>query len=257
MTPSLNASVKVRLELNHDAVHLARGTRSSDLRQCNPRKNGHAGFSGTHIALLQSEYVASLSVFVVAVIVFYANRFVRERSSRIDRASPSSWRERIVILAFLFLGGGIAILLAATRQPVDALTCSGGCRAGGEAIAGDTTAISVNPSQSAVVGAESQALAVGTKLFEERGCAGCHNPDSTGVGPVLQGLFGTPVQDSACGVAIVDESYLREAILNPTATVAMGFPPVMPTFAGQLTEDELETLVVYLKSLSARATVAF
>jgi cytochrome c1 len=52
------------------------------------------------------------------------------------------------------------------------------------------------------------------------------------------------------GVAFVDESYLREAILNPSATVAMGFTPVMPTFAGQLTEQELQALIVYVASLS-------
>ena len=49
-----------------------------------------------------------------------------------------------------------------------------------------------------------------------------------------------------------DESYLREAIENPSATVAVGFPPVMPSFAGQLTEKELQALIEYLKSLSAR-----
>jgi cytochrome c oxidase subunit 2 len=53
----------------------------------------------------------------------------------------------------------------------------------------------------------------------------------------------------------VDESYLREAILNPSATVAVGFPPVMPTFAGQLTEEELQALIVYVKSLSVLVQV--
>jgi hypothetical protein len=196
-------------------------------------KTAIAGFSGAHIAFaFQSEYVASLSVFLAAVIVFYANRFVRERSSRIDRASPSSWRERIVILAFLFFGGGIAILVAAARQPGDALTCAGRCRAGGEVIAGDRSAISVNQSQSAVVSGESQAVAVGMTLSEERGCAGCHKPDSTGVGPVLHGLFGRPIQDPACGVAIVDEPYVREAILNPSTTTAAGFLSLMRSPAG-------------------------
>jgi cytochrome c oxidase subunit 2 len=72
------------------------------------------------------------------------------------------------------------------------------------------------------------------------------------MGPTLQGLFGSPVQDPTCGVTLVDESILSEAILNPSATAAMGYPPVMPTFAGQLTEAELQALIEYLKSLSAR-----
>ena len=49
--------------------------------------------------------------------------------------------------------------------------------------------------------------------------------------------------------------YLREAIEDPSATVAVGFPPVMPTFAGQLTEEELQALIVYLKSLSVPVQV--
>jgi cytochrome c oxidase subunit 2 len=72
---------------------------------------------------------------------------------------------------------------------------------------------------------------------------------------LLHGLFGSPVQDRERGVAIVDESYLREAILNPSATVAEGFAPDMPTFAGQLTEEELQALIVYLKSLSMSVEV--
>jgi len=110
--------------------------------------------------------------------------------------------------------------------------CAAQCREQREAIVGDQTLISANRSQSAVVGGESQEVAAGKRLFQQRGCAGCHRADSTGVGPRLDGLFGRPVQDPACGVAIVDESYLREAILNPSATVAPGFAPVMPTFAG-------------------------
>src|SRR5262245_37594267 len=88
-------------------------------------KTAFTSFSGTHIDFeIQSEYVASLSLFFAAVIVFSANRFARERSTRIDRASASSWRKRIVILAFLLFGSGLTILLATTRQPGDAITCA-------------------------------------------------------------------------------------------------------------------------------------
>ena len=51
---------------------------------------------------------------------------------------------------------------------------------------------------------------------------------------------------------IVDESYLREAILNPSTTTAAGFLSLMPTFAGRLTEEELQALIVYVRSLSAQ-----
>ncbi len=215
-----------------------------------------AAVSNSHIAfgfqLFQVAYVASLSVFFAAVILLYANRVPRQRSSSIDHATPAAWRERIVVIAFLLFGGGIAVLIAATGDAGHALVCSGQCGAGPDAIVDEESLISGDRSPSAVAGGESQALAFGMTLFEDRSCAGCDKADSTGVGPRLDGLFGSPVQDPGCGVAIVDESYLREAIENPSATVAVGFPPVMPSFAGQLTEKELQALIEYLKSLSAR-----
>jgi cytochrome c oxidase subunit II len=92
-------------------------------------------------------------------------------------------------------------------------------------------------------------------VTREGGCVGCHEPDQCGVGPTRDGLFGGQVQDPERRVAIVDESCLREAILNPLATVAEGYPPDMPTFAGQLTEEELQALLVYVKSLSVPVQV--
>jgi mono/diheme cytochrome c family protein len=108
-----------------------------------------------------------------------------------------------------------------------------------------------NRSEAAEVVSEStRVLVLGRTLFQERGCAACHEPELCGVGPSLDGLFGSAVQDQRRGVTIVDESYVREAILNPSATVALGYPPTMPTFAGQLTEAELQALIAYIKSLS-------
>jgi mono/diheme cytochrome c family protein len=214
-----------------------------------------AGLNSAHVAFgLQFAFFASLSIFLAAVIFFYANRLLREHASSVDRAP--AWSRGIVVVALVFFAGGVAVLIAATGEPGDALTCAGQCGAGGEPIANEATIILPNGSQPAVVDSESaRALAAGRKLFQERGCVGCHKPDATGVGPTLHGLFGSPIQDPGCGVTIVDESYLREAILTPSATVAVGFPPVMPSFGGQLTEEELQALIVYVKSLSVRVQV--
>jgi hypothetical protein len=97
-----------------------------------------ANFSEGHIAFgLQFAYLASLSVFFAAGILFYPSRFLRERSSSVDCSSHFPWKARFVILALLFLsGGGGAILIAATRGPGDALGCAGQCRAVSEAIVG-------------------------------------------------------------------------------------------------------------------------
>ena len=50
----------------------------------------------------------------------------------------------------------------------------------------------------------------------------------------------------------VDEAYVRESILNPSAKIAAGFQPIMPTFQGLVTEEQLLQLIEYVKSLKAR-----
>ena len=113
-----------------------------------------------------------------------------------------------------------------------------------------------NGSEAAEVGGESaRSLAVGRTLFQGRGCVDCHEPELCGLGPSLEGLFGSPVQDSeARSSRLWTNLYLREAILNPSATVAVGYPPIMPTFAGQLTEEELQALIVVHKVVERTLT---
>jgi cytochrome c oxidase subunit 2 len=92
----------------------------------------------------------------------------------------------------------------------------------------------------------------GKELFTTTlGCASCHSADgSGGRGPALTGLFGKTVQLTGGGTRTADESYLRESIINPQAQLVMGFQPIMPTFKGQLSEEQLINLIAYIKSLS-------
>ncbi|HEV2469825.1 MAG TPA: cytochrome c oxidase subunit II [Candidatus Sulfotelmatobacter sp.] len=98
--------------------------------------------------------------------------------------------------------------------------------------------------------------ATGEKLFAELGCSTCHRTDTQGRGPNLQGVFGKPVllQDGRSVTA--DENYIRESILDPGAKVVNGFKPVMPTFQGLVSEEQLNALVAYVKSLSPAAQSA-
>ncbi len=90
----------------------------------------------------------------------------------------------------------------------------------------------------------------GEKLFAELGCATCHRTDTQGRGPNLLGVFGKPVQLEDGRTVVADENYIRESILDPGAKVVQGFKPVMPTFQGLVSEEQLNALVAYVKSLS-------
>ena len=95
-----------------------------------------------------------------------------------------------------------------------------------------------------------QTLAMqGQTLFRRYGCSGCHEPGGTVRAPQLEGVFGSPVPLSDGSVVIADDRYVRDSILNPKGQVAAGYAPVMPTFAGQIGEDDLAKLVAYIESI--------
>ncbi len=98
--------------------------------------------------------------------------------------------------------------------------------------------------------------ATGEKIFAELGCVTCHRSDTQGRGPNLQGVFGKPVQLEDGRIVTADENYVRESILDPGAKVVKGFKPVMPTFQGLVSEEQLNALVAYVKSLNASETGA-
>jgi len=91
--------------------------------------------------------------------------------------------------------------------------------------------------------------AAGEKLFGRLGCNTCHRSDGSGRGPSLVGKFGRQEKLASGETIAVDESYLRESILNPQAKLTASYPPIMPTFKGLVTEDQLVQLLAYLKSL--------
>lgn len=96
----------------------------------------------------------------------------------------------------------------------------------------------------------------GEGLFVEKGCPTCHGVGGTGQigggkspGPKLAGIFGQP-QALVSGSAVADENYIRESILRPNAKIVAGYGNVqMPTFAGSFTDDQLEAVIAYIKSL--------
>jgi cytochrome c oxidase subunit 2 len=86
------------------------------------------------------------------------------------------------------------------------------------------------------------------KLLEAKDCLTCHSIDgSEGIGPTLKGIYGRKTKLTNGSTITVDEAYLREAILDPSKTVVVGFDDVMPK--PELTDEEVNALIEYLKSL--------
>ena len=98
----------------------------------------------------------------------------------------------------------------------------------------------------------------GETLYNQRGCKGCHSIDgSNRVGPSFKDSFGNTNRVLASGEVIVaDENYIRESILYPKAKVVVGMQPVMPSYKGQLSDDDIYCLIEYLKTVSAHTAKA-
>jgi cytochrome c oxidase subunit 2 len=91
----------------------------------------------------------------------------------------------------------------------------------------------------------------GKDLFENKlGCASCHAGGPQQRGAKLEGIYGHEVKLVGGQTVIANDDYIRNSILNPSAQVVEGFQPIMPTFKGQVTEEQLVALVAYIKSLS-------
>jgi cytochrome c oxidase subunit 2 len=101
-------------------------------------------------------------------------------------------------------------------------------------------------------GSSESAAAQGEKLFQSLGCASCHRLDAQGRGPVLTGVFGKTQKMTSGQDVLADEAYIRESILTPQAKIVLGFGSVqMPSFQGQVTEEQLLNLIAYIRSLAA------
>jgi cytochrome c oxidase subunit 2 len=101
--------------------------------------------------------------------------------------------------------------------------------------------------------ADKQAGPEVAKLFADKGCAACHSIDgSPKVGPTLKGLLGrkeTVTHGGKDHQVTVDEAFIRSKLLTPENARIKGFPPIMPSQKGVLTDAEIDALVRYIKTL--------
>ncbi|MGH9718001.1 MAG: cytochrome c oxidase subunit II [Candidatus Acidiferrales bacterium] len=102
-------------------------------------------------------------------------------------------------------------------------------------------------------GEQSESLAQqGARLFKQLGCNSCHSATASSTGPALAGIYGKPEKMAGGGTRVVDDSFLREMILTPSTIHIAGYPQIMPTFTGQVNEEQVLQLIAYVKSLGAQ-----
>jgi cytochrome c oxidase subunit 2 len=130
------------------------------------------------------------------------------------------------------------------------LFCSQYCGTNHSAMVGEVVVMEpADYERWAAGGVDGSLASAGEKSFQQYGCSMCHRADAAGRGPNLMGAFGKPVLLDDGRTVAVDESYVRESILNPGAKIVSGFKNIMPTFEGQLSEEEVIGLVAYIKAL--------
>jgi len=95
----------------------------------------------------------------------------------------------------------------------------------------------------------------GERLFASMGCNACHSGNAAARGPNLAGVYGSKLQLTSGQEVLVNDAYLRDAILNPSQHVTAGYAPIMPTYQGQISEDGLIDLVEYMKTLKTNYRV--
>jgi cytochrome c oxidase subunit II len=95
----------------------------------------------------------------------------------------------------------------------------------------------------------------GERLFASMGCNSCHSGTAAARGPNLAGVYGAKLTLTDGSQILVNDAYLRDAILNPSQHVTAGFSPIMPTYQGQISEDGLIDLVEFIKNMQSNYRV--
>jgi cytochrome c oxidase subunit 2 len=137
------------------------------------------------------------------------------------------------------------------------LFCTQYCGTSHSAMIGDVTVQTPEDYKKWLAGSTSgESLAQnGERLFTSLSCAACHNGQPDARGPSLANVYGSKLTLTTGDPVLVDEAYLRQAILNPSAHVTQGYAPIMPTYQGQVSEEGLISLVEYIKNLNSNYRV--
>ena len=93
----------------------------------------------------------------------------------------------------------------------------------------------------------------GAKLIQLKGCTACHTADGTPkIGPTFKGIYGkreTVIRNGKEREIVVDAAFIKQTLLHPEIDRVKGFPPIMPSQQGQLTDEDIASVIAYIKSL--------
>ncbi|HWN41295.1 MAG TPA: c-type cytochrome, partial [Thermoanaerobaculia bacterium] len=154
------------------------------------------------------------------------------------------------------------IFFEATKPGVYHLFCTEYC--GGEHSRMIGSVIALEPEQYEVWlagGPAGRSMAEsGAELFQTLACDTCHREEAAGGvvarAPELEGLYGNQVRLMDGRTLLADDEYIRESILDPAKKIVAGWQPVMPTYQGQVTEEQLAQLITYIRSLGQQAAAS-
>ena len=90
----------------------------------------------------------------------------------------------------------------------------------------------------------------GREIFNRMACNACHSIDGTlKLGPTILNQYGKEIRHTDGTVVLIDEDYIRESIIDPLKYIAEGYTPIMPSYEPILSDEEIESIVAYMKAL--------
>jgi cytochrome c oxidase subunit 2 len=141
----------------------------------------------------------------------------------------------------------------ATKTGEYHIFCAEYCGTSHSGMIGKVIALTPSDYEAWLAGASGGSMSsTGAQVFQQFGCQTCHKQESGQRGPALDGLFGSQVKLANGETIVADQEYIRESILTPATKVVSGYPVLMPTYRNQLTQEQLNQLVEYVKSLTPK-----
>ena len=148
-------------------------------------------------------------------------------------------------------GRWVNIWLDAAQPGVYPLYCAEFCGVGHSKMLGQIHVLTADEWAKWRRGANpEEMIARGREAAMKNGCLACHTLDGQRhVGPSWSRLFGSTVELQGGGTTVADEAYLTESMMDPLAKIVDGYNPVMPSYRGHLSPEDVGAIVELIRSL--------